>query len=77
MNKYREMQMTALTALNTLRHLILLQKNINNLTLDYVRTHVPQLCESDYGLHRRVAIGQISESTERFKRSFYFNCLSE
>ena len=44
---------------------------------DYTRGPVPQLQESDYNLRRRAAVGQTRASTERFKSSFYPNCLSE
>ena len=33
--------------------------------------------QSDYSLRRRAAVGQIRARTERFKSSFYPNCLSE
>ena len=59
------------------RRLVLFYKIINNLTPDYTRSPVPQLQESDYSLRRRAAVGQIRARTERFKSSFYPNCLSE
>ena len=47
------------------------------MTPDYTRSPVPQLQESDYSLRRRAAVGHICARTERFKSSFYPNCLSE
>ena len=47
------------------------------MTPDYTRSSIPERQESNYSLHRRATIGQIRARTERFKSTFYLNCLSE
>ena len=59
------------------RRLALYYKIINHLTLGYTRSPIPQRHESNYSLRRRAAILQIRARTERFKSTFYPNCLSE
>ena len=74
---YGELGWESLNLRRWSRRLVLFYKIINNLTPDYTRSPVPQLQESDYSLRRRAAVGQIRARTERFKSSFYPNCLSE
>ena len=52
-------------------------KITNNLTPDYTRSPLPQLQKSGYILRRQASVGQIHARTEKFKASFYPNCLSE
>ena len=47
------------------------------LTPEYTRNPIPQPKEIVYRLRRWAATGQIRARTERFKSSFYPNCLSE
>ena len=74
---YDELGWESLNLRRWSRRLVLFYKIINNLTPDYTRDPLPQHQESDYSLRRRAAIGQIRARTERFKSSFYPNCLSE
>ena len=59
------------------RRLVLFYKIINHLTPDFTRSPIPYRQESNYSLRRRAAILQIRVRTERFKSTFYPNCLSE
>ena len=52
-------------------------KIVNNITLEYTRNAIPQLEQSTYSLREQHVIGQIRTRTERFKNSFYLNCLNE
>ena len=74
---YDELGWDSLNLRRWSRRLVLFYKIINNLTPDYTRDPVSQHQESDYGLCRRAAMGQMRARTERFKSSFYPNCLSE
>ena len=74
---YDELGWESLNLRRWSRRLVLFYKIINNLTPDYTRDPLPPRQESDYSLRRRAAIGQIRARTERFKSSFYPNCLSE
>ena len=49
---------------------------MKNLTPDYTRNPIPQRKESNHSLRRQATIGQIRARTERFKSTFYPNCLS-
>ena len=59
------------------RRLTLFYKMINNLLPEYTRDPVPQLQQSHYSLRNQDVIGQIRARTEKFKSSFYPNCLAE
>ena len=59
------------------RRLVLFYKIINHLTPDYTRIPIPQRQASNYSLRRRATTWQIRARTERFKSTFYPNCLSE
>ena len=73
---YEELGWESLDLRQWSRRLALFYKIINNLTPDYTR-NPPQHQESNYSLRRRATIGQIRVRTERFKSTFYPNCLSE
>ena len=74
---YEELGWESLNLRRWSRRLVLFYKIINNLTPDYTRNPIPQRQESNYSLRRRATIGQIRVRTERFKSTFYPNCLSE
>ncbi len=74
---YDELGWESLDLRGWARRLVLFFKITNNLTPDYTRSPVPQHQEPDYHLRRRTSTGQIRTRTERFKSSFYPNCLSE
>ena len=59
------------------RRLILFYKIINNITPAYTRAPIPNLQEPFYSFRVRTVIGQICARTDKYKSSFYPNCLSE
>ena len=59
------------------RRLVLYHKIVHDLTPDYASSPIPQRQKSKYCLRRRATIGQLRASTERFKSTFYPNCLAE
>ena len=59
------------------RRLILFYKFINNLTPDYTRDPIPQLHKANYTFRNQPAVGQIRARTDKFRTSFYPNCLFE
>ena len=74
---YDELGWESLNLRQWSRRLVLFYKINNHFTPDYTRSPIPQRQESNYSLHRRATIGQICVRTERFKSTFYPNCLSE
>ena len=50
---------------------------MNNLLPDYTMDPVPQLKQPHYSLRNSDVIGRIRARTEKFKSSFYPNCLAE
>ena len=56
---------------------MLFYKMINNLLPEYTMDPVPQLQQPHYSLRNQGVIGRIRARTERFKSSFYLNCLAE
>ena len=59
------------------RRLILFYKIINNITPAYTRAPIPYLQKPFYSFQVRAVIGQICARTDKYKSSFYPNCLSE
>ena len=59
------------------RRLTLFYKMMNNLMSKYTMDPIPQLQQSQYSLRNQDVIGRIRARTEKFKSSFYPNCLSE
>ena len=74
---YDELGWESLNLRRWSRRLVLFYKIINHLTPDYTRIPIPQRQASNYSLRRRATTGQIRARTERFKSTFYPNCLSE
>ena len=74
---YEELGWESLDLRRWSRHLVLFYKIMKNVTPDYTRNPIPQCQESNHSLRRQATIGQIRERTERFKSTFYPNCLSE
>ena len=72
---YEELGWESLDLRRWSRRLVLFYKIMKNLTLDYTRNPIPQRQESNYSLRRQATIGQIHARTERFKSTFYPNCL--
>ena len=74
---YEELGWESLNLRRWSRRLVQFYKIINMLTPEYTRIPIPQPQEIVYSLRRGAATGQIRARTERFKSSFYPNCLSE
>ena len=55
----------------------LFYKFVNNLAPKYTLDPIPPLHQSQYHLRNQGVIGQLNARTEKFKLSFYPNCLSE
>ena len=74
---YEELGWESLDLRRWSRRLVLFYTIMKNLTPDYTRNPIPQRLESNHSLCRQATIGQIRARTERFKSTFYPNCLSE
>ena len=74
---YNELGWESLNLRRWSRRLVMLYKIVNNITPEYTRHPIPQLEQSTYSLREQHVIGQIWARTERFKNSFYPNCLNE
>ena len=74
---YDELDWESLNLRPWSRRLVSFFKIINNLTPDYTRRPILQLQKSGYILRRQASVGHIHARTEKFKASFYPNCLSE
>ena len=55
----------------------LLYKMLNRLTPEYTIDPIPHLQRSHYSLRNQDIIGRIRTRTEKFKSSFYPDCLAE
>ena len=58
-----------------LRRFILVHKIVNNITPPYTRSPNPNFQELPYSLRARTVIGRIYARTEKYKSSFYTDCL--
>ena len=74
---YNELGWESLSSRRWSRRLILFYKFVNNLTPDYTRDPIPPLHETNYVFRNQPAVGQIRARTEKFRTSFYPNCLFE
>ena len=74
---YNELGWESLSSRRWSRRLILFYKFINNLTPDYTREPIPPLHETSYPFRNQPAVGQIRARTEKFRSSFYPDCLFE
>ena len=59
------------------RRLTLFYKILNNLTPLYTKEPIPTLHQSNYSLRHQDAVGRMRARTEKFKSSFYPDCISE
>ena len=59
------------------RRLTLFYKFVNNLCPEYTVDPIPPLHQSQYRLCDQDVIGRLRARTDKFKSSFYPNCLSE
>ena len=74
---YAELSWETLSARRWSRRLTLFYKIINNLTPLYTKEPLPPLHQSQYFLRRQAAVWQIVAITDKFKSSFYPNCIFE
>ena len=74
---YTELGWESLSSRRWSRRLTLFYKIINNLSPAYTKDPIPPLHQSQYSLRCQDVIGRLRTRTEKFKSSFYPNCLSE
>ena len=74
---YTELGWESLSSRRWSRRLTLFYKIIDNLSPMYTKNSIPPLHQSQYSLHGQDVIGRLRARTEKYKSSFYPNCLSE
>ena len=74
---YAELGWESLSSRRWSRRLTLFYKMINNLTPEYTRDPIPEPQPAHYSLRNQDVVGRIRARTEKFKFSFYPNCLAE
>ena len=74
---YTDLGWESLSSRRWSRRLTLFYKFVNNLSPEYTVDPIPPLHQSQYCLRNQDVIGQLKARTEKFKSSFYPNCLSE
>ena len=74
---YAELGWESLSSRRWSRRLTLFYKMLNRLTPEYAIDPIPHLQQSHYSLRNQDIIGQIRTRTEKFKSSFYPDCLAE
>ena len=74
---YTELGWESLSFRGWSRWLTLFFKIINNFSPMYVKDPIPPLHQSQYSLRGQDVIGRLRARTEKYKSSFYPNCLSE
>ena len=74
---YTELGWESLSSRRWSRRLTLFYKFVNNLCPEYTVDPIPPLHQSQYRLRDQDVIGRLRARTDKFKSSFYPNCLSE
>ena len=74
---YTELGWESLSSRRWCRRLTLFYKFVNNLSPGYTVDPIPPLHQSQYCLRDQDVIGHVKARTEKFKSTFYPNCLSE
>ena len=74
---YTELGWEPLSSRRWSRRLTLFYKFVNNLSPEYTVDPIPPLQQSQYRLRNQDVIGRLNARTEKFKSTFYPNCLSE
>ena len=74
---YNELGWESLNLRRWSRRLVMFYKIANNITPEYTRHPIPQIQQSTYSLREQHVIGKIRARAERFKNSFYPNCLNQ
>ena len=72
-----ELGWESLSSRRVSRRLTLFNKFVNNLSPEYTVDPIPLLHQSQYHLRYQDVIGRLRARTDKFKSSFYPNCLSE
>ena len=72
---YTELCLESLSSRRWSRRLTLFYKIVNDLTPVYTKDPIPPLHQSQYSLCGQDVIGRLRARTEKFKSSFYPNCL--
>ena len=74
---YTDLGLESLSSRRWSRRLTLFYKFLNNLSPEYTGDPIPPFHQSRYCLRDQDVIGRLKARTEKFKASFYPNCLSE
>ena len=74
---YTELGWESLSSRRWSRRLTLFYKFVNNLSPEYTVGPIPPLHQSQYCLRKQDVIGRLNARKEKFKSTFYPNCLSE
>ena len=74
---YTDLGLESLSSRRWSRCLTFFYKFVNNLSPDYTGVPIPPFHQSQYCLRDQDVIGRLKARTEKFKASFYPNCLSE
>ena len=74
---YTELGWESLSSRRWSRRLTLFYKFVNDLSPEYTVDPIPPLHQSQYRLRDQDVIGRLRARTDKFKSSFYPNCLSE
>ena len=74
---YTDLGWESLSSRRWSRRLTLFYKFVNNLSPKYTTDPIPPLHQSQYRLRDQDVIGRLKARTEKFKSSFYPNCLAE
>ena len=74
---YTDLGWESLSSRRWSRRLTLFYKFVNNLSPEYTVDPIPPPHQSQYRLRNQDVIGRLKARTEKFKSSFYPNCLSE
>ena len=74
---YAELGWESLSSRRWSRRLALFYKILNNLTPLYTKEPIPTLHQSNYSLRHQDDVGRMRARTEKFKSSFYPDCIAE
>ena len=74
---YAELGWESLSFRRLSRRLTLFYKILNNLTPLYTKEPIPTLHQANYSLRHQDTVGRMRARTEKFKSSFYPDCISK
>ena len=72
-----ELRWESLSCRRWSRRMTLFNKILNNLTPQYTKDPIPRPHQSKYALRNHDTVGRIGAKTEKFRSSFYPDCISE